>query len=464
MLGLLALGLSAVATQAQTNEPDAFINQQRLLEEQVRTALDEELPATQRTAIDWGGWYSFYTFLYDDGVNSSRTFRQHDGRLWASASVDEGAHQFYGRVKLQHEDWNSGDSYDGNDNDWVGPNLDRAYYQFDLRNAMRAYRGENLDWNMKFKVGRDYMELGTGYALSWPMDHVLLTVEANEFEFKALMGRSVPSTYDIEQSRPVSSNSDRNFFGGQIRYLGWEKHKPFIYYFYQDDQYDNPLPHFLQDYDYETWYLGLGSVGELVKNLRYGTELVFEGGKSFGDGHWENADRVCAWGFDAGLEYLMVDKPLRPKLVFEYMFASGDGDRRLSPTDAAGGNTRGGDDGFSGFGYRYTGLSLAPRLSNLHVWRAGAAFVPFESIESLQNMELGTDWFLYCKNKGGAAISDPTADEASNYVGWEMDYYLNWRVTSDLAWTARFGSFFPGKAYSDRTTRTFVLVGVTYSF
>jgi hypothetical protein len=37
-------------------------------------------------------------------------------------------------------------------------------------------------------------------------------------------------------------------------------------------------------------------------------------------------------------------------------------------------------------------------------------------------------------------------------------------LTSDLAWTARFGSFFPGKAYSDRTTRTFVLVGVTYSF
>ena len=41
---------------------------------------------------------------------------------------------------------------------------------------------------------------------------------------------------------------------------------------------------------------------------------------------------------------------------------------------------------------------------------------------------------------------------------------MNWRVDADLAWTARLGAFFPGKAFSDRTTRTVLLVGMTWSF
>jgi len=45
-----------------------------------------------------------------------------------------------------------------------------------------------------------------------------------------------------------------------------------------------------------------------------------------------------------------------------------------------GGNTRGDDTSFVGFGYRDTGLSFAPRLSNIHVWRLGASFIPFEEI------------------------------------------------------------------------------------
>jgi hypothetical protein len=41
---------------------------------------------------------------------------------------------------------------------------------------------------------------------------------------------------------------------------------------------------------------------------------------------------------------------------------------------------------------------------------------------------------------------------------------VNWRITSDVSWTARLGTFFPGNSFSDETTRTFFLTGVTYSF
>jgi hypothetical protein len=77
---------------------------------------------------------------------------------------------------------------------------------------------------------------------------------------------------------------------------------------------------------------------------------------------------------------------------------------------------------------------------------------------------LGTNWFLFHKNHRAGAISDPTADVRSGYVGWEMDYYANWEVTTDLTWTARYGLFFPGDAFSDRTTRYFFLMSLTWSF
>jgi len=442
---------------------DAFLNQQRAIEDEVRAALDRELPADQKFDIDWGGWYSFYLILNDDGIESSRTFRRHDLRLWSSASIDQGTHQFYVRGKLQYDDFNSGDSFDGNDNDWVGPNLDRWFYQFDLRRAAKAYQNRNLDWNVNLKLGRDLVEFGTGYALSLPLDHLLLRLELGDLEISGLAATTIRSMDDIDRTRPDSGNSERNFWGTQIKYKGFKLHEPFMYAFWNEDMHREKPPDFFHEYDYDSWYLGIGSTGELVPDLRYSTEWAFEGGHSYGDARPRHAQNVDAWAFDIGLDY-RPNWPLTPRFVGEYMFASGDPNRPGSPTDTLGGNTKGRDTSFVGFGYRDTGLAFAPRLSNLHIWRAGAAFRPFEQLEILKALELGTDWFLYAKNRSRAAVSDYTADERSGYAGWEMDYFANWRVTSDLSWTARLGTFFPGAAFSDQTTRTFFLVGMTYSF
>lgn len=442
---------------------EQFLLQQRAIEEQVRSELNTALPADRETDIDWGGWYSFYLFLYDDGLNSSRTFRQNDLRLWTSASFHQGAHQFYVRGKLQYQDFNSGDSFSGDDNDWVGPNLDRGFYQFDLKRAMQFYRQERIDWNLNLKGGRDYVQFGTGYALSTPLDHVLATLELGDWRVQGLAGAAIGSTDNIDASHPDNSNSDRNFWGAQVVYTGFEKHKPFVYWFLNEDQLREKPISLFQNWDYDSWYVGFGSDGELLRNLRYATEWVFEGGDTYGNGRWMKRDDIQAWAWDINLTYLS-QLPMRPRITGEYMFASGDADRRFSPTDSVGGNERGDDQSFSAFGYRDTGLSLTPRLSNLHIWRAGVAFTPFEKIEALRNLELGTDWFLYCKNRRTGAISDPTADVGSNFVGWEMDYFANWRITSDVSWTTRFGTFFPGASFSDQTTRTFWMTGITWSF
>jgi hypothetical protein len=60
-------------------------------------------------------------------------------------------------------------------------------------------------------------------------------------------------------------------------------------------------------------------------------------------------------------------------------------------------------------------------------------------------------------------IDEPTSDD--RYLGFETDLYANYRVTSDLALTLRYGVFFPGTAISDNSEiRQFILLGVTLSF
>ncbi len=468
--------LLALTGAAWGQATDAFLNQQRALEEQIARQLDREMTVDQRTTFDFGGSYSFYTFLYDDGINSSRTLRRSDGRLWTRVGLDGGTHEGYARARMSYLDFNAGDAFEqddnylrrslpGDDNDWEGPQLERGWYQFRLKNAMRAYGHQNVPYDLRMKIGRQYVEFGTGYALSLPLDAITLTGELANFEVTGLMGNTIRSMNDIDRTRPGSHDTDRNFFGVQVRYLGLRQHKPFFYTVFNEDKHDESPERLLQNFDYDSHYIGFGSTGSIISSdVRYGMEWVFEGGRSFGDRRFLHHDEIDAWGFDLLLEYFM-PAPTKPHFLLEYMFASGDPDRLGSPTDAIGGNRKDHDDtSFVGFGFRDTSLSFAPRLSNIHIWRAGASFFPFEKIEVIKEIELGTDWFLFTKHHDSGAVSDELADLPAGYLGWEMDYFVNWRLTSDLSWTARYGAFFPGDAFSDQTSRYFFLTGLTWSF
>ncbi len=456
------LALSGVARGQAT---DAFLNQQRALEQGIRDQLDRELTLDQRAAFDFGGSYSFYTFLYDDGVNSSRTLRRSDGRLWARVGLDNSTHELYARARLSYLDFNAGDSFDGNDNDWEGPYLERGWYQFSLRKAMQAYGRKQVPYDLRARVGRQYVEFGTGYALSLPLDAVLLTGEYANIEVTGLIANTVHSMNDIDRTRPESHDTDRDFYGVQVRYLGLREHKPFFYAVWNEDEHGESPVDPLQNYDYDSHYIGFGSTGSIINpDVQYGMEWVFEGGRSFGNERFLHHDAINAWGWDLILEYYM-PAPTKPRFLAEYMFASGDADRLGSPTDAIGGNRGDHEDtSFVGFGFRDTGLSFAPRLSNIHIWRAGASFFPFVKIELIKDIELGTDWFLFWKHHDSAAVSDELATLPDGYLGWEMDYFINWRLTSDLSWTARYGAFFPGRAFPDQTSRYFFLTGLTWSF
>jgi len=466
-VGLVFLVMSPVAWGQRSAGSQTYLNQQRQLEESIRLELDRELPASQKVFLDWGGWFSSYLMNFDDGVKD-RTLRRQDFRVWGSMNGDNGIHQGYVRMRMAYDDFNHGDGY-GDEDDLDGPALDRGWYQFDLAKFMRKRACVDFPIDLSVKVGRDYAYWGTGYALSMPLDMVQINGGVGPFKIDTLLGRTIHSWDNLDTSRPNADDSWRYFYGVQTRYTGIAKHEPFVYYLWQNDNQDdgNPLFQF-QQWQYDSQYLGMGSTGQLLRNWRYSGEMVYERGKSYPD--WgilkSQREKISAYGWDGELDYLAPWKT-HPKFALEYMFASGDPDRLFSPTNSMEGNRAGTTDkGFNGFGYRNTGLSFAPDLTNIHIWRAGAAFFPLESHRSelLKKLELGTDYFLYYKNRADAAVSDSLASQQSGYLGWEMDYFINWRFTSDLAWTLRYGAFFPGDAYSDQTCRPFVLTGLTWSF
>ncbi len=442
----------------------AFLERQRSLERENQRNLQEALPLAQKFRIDYGGWYNHYFFLFDDGFNSSRTLRQHELRAWASMSADQGVHQAYIRGRMRFIDWNSGDNFQPTEDNQQGPELERWWYMFDFAQALRVYEGKDVPWELKFKVGRDLVYAGTGFAIDIPLDHAMVQTEFFDFETTYTVGQTPYWTDNVDRSLPVADHSERIFHILETKYKGWDSHEPFVYVAWQDDQTTESPRDLLQNYEYDSRYIGFGSTGELVENLRYATEWVIERGTSYGDRRFLHTNDIKSWGFDHRLDYFFRHK-MKPVLTAEWMFASGDSGRLGSPTNASGGDSVDYiDNSFVGFGFRDTGIAFSPRLSNIHIWRLGGVFKPFPEVDAVRDLELGTDWYLYWKHHRVGAMSDPLADTGSGYLGWEMDYFANWRIYNDLSWTVRFGTFFPGAGFTDETTRTFLLTGVTWSF
>ena len=100
------------------------------------------------------------------------------------------------------------------------------------------------------------------------------------------------------------------------------------------------------------------------------------------------------------------------------------------------------------------------------MWMICGRANPLVDVKGFDDFEVGTKVFFYAKADSDAPISDFAAGSDSSWLGWEWDIYCNWRITSDLAGTARYGAFFPGSAFDggDKTCRQFLYTGISLSF
>lgn len=454
--------LVLLAAAALWAAPAAAQDGVALYEEELRVQMDQQHPEDREIDFDVGGWFSAAFFHYDDAMlGADRPLRRFQLRAWGRMSI-HGVHRAYVRGLLSLDDWNKGDNPVYGRSDETDEEIERAWYELDLGQALWGQRDR-----LKIKAGRQYARIGTALTLSMPLDMIQVTASKYDVSVKALLGNTIRNSDNIDGSASVARHQDRLFVGMELAYEGFDRHRPFIYMLTNEDDTTADPPVAGQNFEYSSRYVGIGSKGALPGGaLKYQGELVSEWGKTYSETATQGKDRIRAMALDLSAEYTF-PRPTRPKVMAEYLYASGDKDRRLSSTSTVGGNLIGTEDhAFNAFGFRDTGLAFAPRISNIHMVMAGASFFPLEHMALFEKMELGTKLFYYRKDNEAGPISDTTAVNNARYLGSDWDLFCNWRMTSDLAWTVRYGVFFPGSAYDggDKTCRQFFYTGIVLSF
>lgn len=470
---VLVAGLSIPASVAHAQEDIQRRAERAIrgseLPEDFRNRPDSSLQLLERTQLDFGGYASFTALWLDDAGNNNRRLFSPEIGIYARASID-GGHTIFGRAKFTYRTFSSGDSFDNRGDRWTEPFLDRYWYEFDLRRAVIASEGQDPGFNVNLRAGRQFVEWGAGLVLSETLYAVRPTIEFSpQLSFMGIFGITPDHTVDFDGSRAgFDEKTRRAFFGGMLAYRFETGQEIYGYYMRMEDYNNDSVSRFPVltgvEFDYDANFFGVGTQGSVGSNWEYLGEFVLELGRSTSDPlrGAQQSERILAFAGRGQASYLFRDENAS-RLQVEALFASGDGDRLVS-TDTVGGNLAGSTDrAFNSLGFANTGLAFSASFSNLWSIRAGASTFPLASISGLENLQVGIDGFVFNKMTPSGGFDESTTNNM--YLGSEVDAYINYRITSDVAVNLRYGAFFPGEAIAgSKDTRHFVLLGVTFSF
>ena len=475
--GLLILLLSPALSLAQA-EVERFDRTLQQIQTDQRLLINPDLPISQRTFLDYGGFIDSQWISFDDFKGDNHAFWQEDLVGYFHAVLD-GANEVFVRGRLFHRDFNAGDRFSSSGQNVDGA-VERAFYRFDLAQYESAHQGKQIDGDLSIKLGRDLVFWGNGLTLNEPLDAGVFDLSRGRFSLEMIAGVTPLDTVDFDSSRPsFDTRTERGLYGG-IATVRVGEQKPFIFVLDQRDYDKQQILGSPTDssiiptrFNYNSHYIGIGSTGALTDRLSYGVEGVYEGGNTLSNSYTTNAagqnspisqtrDPIQSYAMDGRLDYAIPDEHAT-RLSLETIFASGDHDRD-STTNTLGGNKPGSKDrAFNAFGLLNVGVAFAPPLSNLMCLRVGASTFPLTNSQLLTHLQIGSDVFFFGKANSDAPIDEPTHDNP--YLGFEPDLYFNWGITSDLTLATRYGIFVPGDGIaSDHRVRQFLYTGLTFSF
>ena len=122
--------------------------------------------------------------------------REYDLVGYVRANFD-GANEVFVRGRTQYNDYNPGDSFDQFGSHLVRPDVDRAYYKFDLAAAESAYNHKQINGDFLFEGGRDFVYWGNGLVMAETVDGVMPVVTVGNLSLATVAGVTPTRTVDI---------------------------------------------------------------------------------------------------------------------------------------------------------------------------------------------------------------------------------------------------------------------------
>jgi hypothetical protein len=422
--------------------------------------------------FDFGFWHKFGYYHYEDLGGGSTNEHARDLRLhrlyaWTEVVLDR-THRFYARIATLSFDYSKGDGGIW-DHKIYKPRLDMGFYEYRTE-AVKGSQSTIKQYSLRF--GRQLLKVGSGFTYRRIHDGIRAGASTRMLDAEAFFAQSIPSEDNIDQSKPGNNRQRRNFYGAQVSLRKWQNHTPFVYVLLQRDRQGEKIKNIDQNFIFHSNYIGIGSKGSLCRKVNYRAEYVIMGGKRHADSiifpFPLGKTRIEAYAFDSKIEYIP-GGVFKTVLSLQYMFGSGDSDR-LQPTDTYLGNEPFTSDAtFVAFGHVETGYALYPMVSNLHVFRLSGSFMPLRNSSLFSKLRVGTAFITFQKHKRGGGISTRKSQTYDNKnVGWEVDFFAQWEVFSDLHVTVKWGHFDPGNAFSSdsgmRRNLDYYFLGVIYSF
>lgn len=400
---------------------------------------EEDLPASllERRDFLWdvGGWAKASWTTFDTVFGKDTTLTDYDARAWLKLGYTENQ-TLYSRFRTFYTSYNTGDSPTGDDDDWQSFRVDQLFYEGRWARTLDLDPSIDLD----LTVGRQFFFIGKGLVLSNVLDGARFDARFGPCGGMLMAAQTIHFSPDIDPTVPEDKReSDRNFFGGHLYTTALFDRYFYAYGMAQVDR--NHYNDGAQSWNYYSNYFGIGGDGGIPipglreNELSYGFEFMFETGRSAADGTTDEED-ISAFGWLLDINWLPGDLlPVPTRFVGSYYFGSGDGDRSLQLGTVAG-NTPGTEDkALNYFGFANTGYSLAPRLTNLHMFRLNGEARLIEKgdfYRYTRELKVGVSLYSFYKHHQNALITDFTSSENSSYLGTEIDTYIDWIIFSDF--------------------------------
>src|SRR5439155_10973531 len=223
---------------------------------------------------------SFNYYSIDEANHDNHILRQYQLVGYLRVNLDA-AQELYLRGRTGYRDFNDQDSFDKFGDEIIDPDLDRAFYKFDSA-AWQRSRGQSIsDLALRLEAGRDLVYWANGLAMSQVLDGASANLTWHDTSLDLIAGVTPTRTVDIDPSRPnFDHNTRRGFYGAMLsRQLGQQR--PFLYGLLQRDYNDDDVAFaggVRTEFDYNSYYLAIGSAGAISDRLRSGVELTYEGG------------------------------------------------------------------------------------------------------------------------------------------------------------------------------------------